>query len=236
MKSDGYGSDADLVEGLRRREEAAATAFVHTYLPLIRAVLRKFMYPDREGSEPRDLADESIELAEKLIRAVSGTRPVTNLRSFVATSAANAGRDWHRRYQKEMLLESNLDSTEIGVGHLDVDSRTDDEVSSAAYVPINPAAASVLEQARGVLKKWELDLLDLRARGFSYEEIAILLRDDVAQTTEASRRQRKRRAYEKVIAECRRLATGNPRVESALEEGQRMIRERTKVNSSKEDS
>lgn len=225
MGSDRYDSDAELVEGLRHGEDAAAAAFVREYLPLIRAGIRRYMSVDSDQHEPGDLDDEASELMTRLIRRIAGPRPISNLRAFVAKAARNAGIDWSRRSKEEQQRHSTTDAADVHPDRIHIDAQSTTSATDAEYESINPGAVKVMEQACSVLNQWERDLLSLHAAGYSYREIADILQNDTPEVSESAWRKRRERAEEKLLAECQKLAASNPETKQALEEGQRLLRE-----------
>lgn len=226
-----YGSDALLVEGLRNREVEAEEVFVNRYLPLIIATLRRIMTPEK-GTEPADLQDLSIDIAERLIRRVAGTRPVTNLRALVAKTAFNAGIDWYRREKRRRERQWDGDVADISPSDIHNDARDDPEVRNAAYVPINPEAATVFARALATLTEEDRRLLQLRASGTSYDEIALMLRDDAKPVKAVTWRKRHERAYQKLLTSCRTFADGTPDLLRHLEEAQKQARGTNRPTSS----
>lgn len=218
MPSEAYPSDAELVAGLGRHESEAVGVFIERFGPPIRARLRRFRMGDDE------LDDRAVRVVEKVIRRITGNEPVTNLRAYVARVATNEGIDWARKQQREPKFEDGVDVSRLSVEHVHVDAVRVDQLGDAEYVPRNPEAAGVLEQALASLEAWERVLLILHHKGESYADIAEILKDETTPAKETTWRKRRERAYEKLLEACRRLAAGKPEVMRALEEGQSLLR------------
>jgi RNA polymerase sigma factor (sigma-70 family) len=218
MAAEGYPSDAELVAGLGRGESEAVGAFIERYGPPIRARLRRF----RMGDD--DLDDRSVRVVQKVIRRITGSQPVTNLRAYVAKAATNEGIDWARKQRLQPKLEDGVDLSRLPADRVHIDAIRTDQLGDVEYFPRNPDAARVLEEALASLEPWERVLLILHEKGESYADIALILKDERTPVKEATWRKRHERAHEKLLDACRRLAAGKPDVMRALQEGRGLLR------------
>lgn len=213
-----YPSDAELVAGLLREEPAAAVAFVRRFGPEIEARLERF---GMEASE-RDLLVDRV--AEKVIRNVTGMNPRTNLRSYVAIAALNAGRDWARARARRPRLAAGVDCDELGADDVHVDTVQTDQLDPSSFAGRNRDAVRLMHDAMADLADHEVAVLLLRSEGYEYSEIALMLGGAIGPEKENTWAKRYERAKEKLKRSFSERAARERDEVRALLEGQGLLR------------
>lgn len=213
-----YPSDAELVAGLLRGEPAAEVAFVRRFGPQIEARLERF---GMEASE-RDLLVDRV--VEKVIRNVTGMNPRTNLRSYVAMAALNAGRDWARGRGRRSQRAVDVDCEELGADDVHVDAVRADQVDSASFAGRNRHAVRLMHDAMADLPDRDVAVVLLRDRGCEYSEIASILGETSGPEKENTWAKRYERAKEKLKKSFSARAACEPDEVRALLEEQGLLR------------
>ena len=220
MSRNEYGSEAALGQGLQAGDPEAARVFVERFLPRIRNTLRKVMYA-ADGYEPSDLEDVALDVVHSVVSKCSGTQPRTNLRGYVETATLRAGLDWRKSNRRRFETESDVQAVDVSHDGVHTDVRAGGDFHPHPAIALQPEVVSVLTDAQQVLKPEHRQLLDLRAQGYEYDEIDILLGDPDQPIKEATWRQRHKRALDRYRAECERLVSDHPELKTLLREAEK---------------
>ena len=148
-------NDYELLYLISESNEEAKEVFFEKYKPTVQSyVLKYFPFIKNKGYEMNDLYQEGM-LERQIL-------------SFIR----NVSRDKHRVLNESISIDSAIDSS----GRTFVELFSDGDIANPENSFINiEEAESILKEIKTVLTDKEYEVYTLRAKGFTYQEIASLL-------------------------------------------------------------
>ena len=173
-------NDYELLYLISESNEEAKDVFFEKYKPTVQSyVLKYFPFIKNKGYEMNDLYQEGM---LGLNRAIHDFKEQKNVQfnTFAAicierqilSFIRNVSRDKHRVLNESISIDSAID----GSGRTFVELFSDGDIANPENSFINiEEAESILKEIKNVLTDKEYEVYTLRAKGFTYQEIASLL-------------------------------------------------------------
>ena len=173
-------NDYELLYLISESNEEAKEVLFEKYKPTVQSyVLKYFPFIKNKGYEMNDLYQEGM---LGLNRAIHDFKEQKNVQfnTFAAicierqilSFIRNVSRDKHRVLNESISIDSAID----GSGRTFVELFSDGDIANPENSFINiEEAESILKEIKNVLTDKEYEVYTLRAKGFTYQEIASLL-------------------------------------------------------------